>query len=105
MIVSWCFVGASLVSVEDLAEANFLAHNIEPLEEKSSTFWTGMYRNVDGNFFSCNTYFQMNICHKDTLSVKYFTLHFGVRHKQIKQERRYFIYFTYCCRNEDHRYD
>ncbi|CAM4522259.1 unnamed protein product [Caretta caretta] len=43
-------LGASLVSVEDLAEANFLAHNIEPLEEKSSTFWTGMYRNVDGQW-------------------------------------------------------
>ncbi|XP_050795449.1 macrophage mannose receptor 1-like [Gopherus flavomarginatus] len=43
-------LGASLVSVEDSAEANFLAHNLEPLEEKSSTFWTGMYRNVDGQW-------------------------------------------------------
>ncbi|NXS54327.1 MRC1 protein, partial [Brachypteracias leptosomus] len=42
--------GASLVSVEDSAEANFLAYIIEPLEGKTSTFWTGMYRNVDGEW-------------------------------------------------------
>ncbi|GAB0184743.1 macrophage mannose receptor 1 [Grus japonensis] len=43
-------LGASLVSVEDSAEANFLAYTIEPLEGKTSTFWTGMYRNVDGEW-------------------------------------------------------
>ncbi|XP_064018398.1 macrophage mannose receptor 1 isoform X3 [Pogoniulus pusillus] len=43
-------LGASLVSVEDSAEANFLAYAIEPLEGKTSTFWTGMYRNVDGEW-------------------------------------------------------
>ncbi|XP_014457049.1 macrophage mannose receptor 1 isoform X1 [Alligator mississippiensis] len=43
-------LGAALVSVEDSAEVDFLAHNIEPLERKSSTFWTGMYRNVDGQW-------------------------------------------------------
>ncbi|KAJ7408292.1 Macrophage mannose receptor 1 [Pitangus sulphuratus] len=42
--------GASLVSVEDAAEANFLTYSIEPLEGKTSTFWTGMYRNVDGEW-------------------------------------------------------
>uniref|UniRef100_A0A8C8RHJ4 Macrophage mannose receptor 1 n=1 Tax=Pelusios castaneus TaxID=367368 RepID=A0A8C8RHJ4_9SAUR len=41
---------ATLVSVEDSAEANFLAHHIELFEEKSSTFWTGMYSNVDGEW-------------------------------------------------------
>lgn len=47
-----CLPGASLVSVEDSAEASFLTYIIEPLEEKTSTFWTGLYRNVDGNFFA-----------------------------------------------------
>ncbi|OXB84688.1 UNVERIFIED_CONTAM: hypothetical protein H355_001165 [Colinus virginianus] len=42
--------GASLVSVEDSAEASFLTYIIEPLEGKTSTFWTGMYRNVDGEW-------------------------------------------------------
>lgn len=49
--------GASLVSVEDSAEANFLAYTIEPLEGKTSTFWTGMYRNVDGTFFTFDIFF------------------------------------------------
>lgn len=49
---SFCVAGSSLVSVEDSAEASFLTYTIEPLEGKTSTFWTGMYRNVDGNFFS-----------------------------------------------------
>ncbi|KAM9024791.1 macrophage mannose receptor 1-like isoform 1-T1 [Ara ararauna] len=43
-------LGASLVSVEDSAEANFLTYTTEPLEGKTSTFWTGMYRNVDGEW-------------------------------------------------------
>lgn len=49
--------GASLVSVEDSAEASFLTYIIEPLEGKTSTFWTGMYRNVDGNFFNFDFFF------------------------------------------------
>lgn len=49
---SLCLPGASLVSVEDSAEANFLTYTTEPLEGKTSTFWTGMYRNVDGNLFT-----------------------------------------------------
>lgn len=52
LVFSLCLPGASLVSVEDSAEASFLAYTIELLEEKTSTFWTGMYRNVDGNFFA-----------------------------------------------------
>uniref|UniRef100_A0A8B9EC39 Macrophage mannose receptor 1 n=1 Tax=Anser cygnoides TaxID=8845 RepID=A0A8B9EC39_ANSCY len=43
-------LGSSLVSVEDSAEASFLTYTIEPLEGKTSTFWTGMYRNVDGEW-------------------------------------------------------
>ncbi|XP_009079448.1 PREDICTED: macrophage mannose receptor 1-like, partial [Acanthisitta chloris] len=43
-------LGASLVSVEDSAEANFLTHITEPLEGKTRTFWTGLYRNVDGQW-------------------------------------------------------
>nr|XP_008161018.1 macrophage mannose receptor 1-like isoform X2 [Chrysemys picta bellii] len=38
---------ATLVSVEDLAESNFLTHRIQALESKTQGFWTGMYRNVD----------------------------------------------------------
>lgn len=57
--------GASLVSVEDSAEASFLTYIIEPLEGKTSTFWTGMYRNVDGNFFNFDFFFLfMNNWHK-----------------------------------------
>uniref|UniRef100_K7FZT8 C-type lectin domain-containing protein n=1 Tax=Pelodiscus sinensis TaxID=13735 RepID=K7FZT8_PELSI len=44
-------LGATLVSVEDLAESNFLTHRIQALESKTQGFWTGMYRNVDGNFY------------------------------------------------------
>ncbi|XP_067418418.1 macrophage mannose receptor 1-like [Emydura macquarii macquarii] len=40
-------LGATLVSVEDLAESNFLTHRIQALESKTQGFWTGMYRNVD----------------------------------------------------------
>ncbi|XP_044862469.1 macrophage mannose receptor 1-like [Mauremys mutica] len=38
---------ATLVSVEDMAESNFLTHRIQALESKTQGFWTGMYRNVD----------------------------------------------------------
>ncbi|XP_075778588.1 macrophage mannose receptor 1-like isoform X3 [Pelodiscus sinensis] len=43
-------LGATLVSVEDLAESNFLTHRIQALESKTQGFWTGMYRNVDGQW-------------------------------------------------------
>lgn len=54
------FLGASLVSVEDSAEANFLTYNLEPLEGKISGFWTGMYRNVDGTFSTFNVFLVNN---------------------------------------------
>uniref|UniRef100_K7FZX6 C-type lectin domain-containing protein n=1 Tax=Pelodiscus sinensis TaxID=13735 RepID=K7FZX6_PELSI len=44
-------LGATLVSIEDLDESKFLADTIEPHQGKISGFWTGMYRNVDGNYF------------------------------------------------------
>uniref|UniRef100_A0A8C8RNB2 Macrophage mannose receptor 1 n=1 Tax=Pelusios castaneus TaxID=367368 RepID=A0A8C8RNB2_9SAUR len=40
-------LGATLISVEDFAESNFLTQRIQALESKTSGFWSGMYRNVD----------------------------------------------------------
>ncbi|CAM5112433.1 unnamed protein product, partial [Natator depressus] len=40
-------LGATLVSIEDLAESKFLADTIEPHKGETSGFWTGIYRNVD----------------------------------------------------------
>lgn len=77
LLFSLDLAGASLVSVEDSAEASFLTYIIEPLEGKTSTFWTGMYRNVDGNFFNYD-FFLMNNCHKlFDMGVKNFILYFS----------------------------
>ncbi|XP_062983516.1 macrophage mannose receptor 1-like [Elgaria multicarinata webbii] len=43
-------LGANLVSVTDAAEARFLAESIEHLESKSKSFWTGMYKNLKGDW-------------------------------------------------------
>ncbi|CAI5788830.1 Uncharacterized protein PODLI_1B041026 [Podarcis lilfordi] len=43
-------LGAGLVSVVDAVESHFLAENVEPLESKVRTFWTGMFRNIHGNW-------------------------------------------------------
>lgn len=48
------FLGATLASIEDLAESNFLTVSIEPLADKTSGFWAGIYRNMDGNDFNFN---------------------------------------------------
>ncbi|XP_067863183.1 macrophage mannose receptor 1 [Heptranchias perlo] len=42
--------GASLVSVEDPVESNFLLHTTEMMADKASSFWIGMYRNVEGDW-------------------------------------------------------
>uniref|UniRef100_UPI00398E69AD macrophage mannose receptor 1-like n=1 Tax=Pristiophorus japonicus TaxID=55135 RepID=UPI00398E69AD len=42
--------GASLVSVDDLAESTFLLHTTEMVTDKTKTFWIGMYRNVEGDW-------------------------------------------------------
>ncbi|CAM5094017.1 unnamed protein product [Eretmochelys imbricata] len=39
---------ATLASIEDHAESIFLSHSIKPLESKTSSFWTGMSKNVNG---------------------------------------------------------
>ncbi|KAM8967854.1 macrophage mannose receptor 1 isoform 2-T2 [Pelodytes ibericus] len=39
--------GASLVSVEDALEENFLWHHLETLSDREPSFWIGMYRNVE----------------------------------------------------------
>ncbi|KAM6451461.1 macrophage mannose receptor 1-like isoform 1-T1 [Liasis olivaceus] len=41
---------ASLVSVTDTAEANFLTELAENLESKSQAFWIGMYKNLNGDW-------------------------------------------------------
>ncbi|NWH57208.1 MRC1 protein, partial [Geococcyx californianus] len=46
---SVCFlIGGTLASVEDLAESNFLAEHADLYTSKTSGFWIGIYRNVDG---------------------------------------------------------
>lgn len=63
------------MSVEDSAEANFLTYNLEPLEGKTSTFWTGMYRNVDGTFFTFGVFFLVNnYCKLFGMSAENYTL-------------------------------
>ncbi|CAM5119923.1 unnamed protein product [Natator depressus] len=41
---------ATLASIEDHAESIFLSHSIKPLESKISSFWTGMSKNVNGQW-------------------------------------------------------
>ncbi|XP_026542182.1 macrophage mannose receptor 1-like isoform X2 [Notechis scutatus] len=41
---------ASLVSVMDTAEANFLTEITENLESKSQAFWIGMFKNLNGDW-------------------------------------------------------
>ncbi|XP_067869491.1 macrophage mannose receptor 1 [Heterodontus francisci] len=43
-------LGASLVSIETTAESNFLFHSTEMVADKASSFWIGMYRNVEGEW-------------------------------------------------------
>ncbi|NXY40518.1 MRC1 protein, partial [Ceuthmochares aereus] len=44
-----CFlIGGTLASVEDVAESNFLAEHADLYTSKTSGFWIGMYRNVNG---------------------------------------------------------
>ncbi|KFO74793.1 Macrophage mannose receptor 1 [Cuculus canorus] len=40
--------GGTLASIEDLAESNFLAEHADLYTSKTSGFWIGMYRNVNG---------------------------------------------------------
>ncbi|KAM3929565.1 macrophage mannose receptor 1-like [Leptodactylus fuscus] len=41
---------ASLVSLEDSVECDFLFHHVEVLSDKISSFWIGMYRNVEAKW-------------------------------------------------------
>ncbi|NXW57183.1 MRC1 protein, partial [Eurystomus gularis] len=43
--------GGVLTSVEDLAESNFLVEHAESYRSKTSGFWIGIYRNVNGQLF------------------------------------------------------
>ncbi|NXD79724.1 MRC1 protein, partial [Halcyon senegalensis] len=42
------FIGGMLTSVEDLAESNFLVEHADLYASKTSGFWIGIYRNVNG---------------------------------------------------------
>ncbi|NWX46367.1 MRC1 protein, partial [Steatornis caripensis] len=48
--ITFCcfFVGGMLTSVEDLAESNFLVEHADLYTSKTSGFWIGIYRNVNG---------------------------------------------------------
>ncbi|KFP11518.1 Macrophage mannose receptor 1 [Egretta garzetta] len=47
--VTWCIQsGGMLTSVEDLAESNFLVEHADLYTSKTSGFWIGIYRNVNG---------------------------------------------------------
>ncbi|NXN73667.1 MRC1 protein, partial [Himantopus himantopus] len=41
-------IGGTLASVEDLAESNFLVEHADLYTSKTSGFWIGIYRNVNG---------------------------------------------------------
>ncbi|NXX62638.1 MRC1 protein, partial [Scopus umbretta] len=41
-------IGGMLASVEDLAESNFLVEHADLYKSKTSGFWIGIYRNVNG---------------------------------------------------------
>ncbi|NWI90585.1 MRC1 protein, partial [Pitta sordida] len=43
--------GGMLTSVEDLAESNFLVEHADLYTSKTSGFWIGLYRNVNGQLF------------------------------------------------------
>nr|XP_006119616.1 macrophage mannose receptor 1 [Pelodiscus sinensis] len=43
-------LGATLTSIEDHAESNFLLHSLKPLKNKIQSFWTGMTKNVNGQW-------------------------------------------------------
>ncbi|XP_075778589.1 macrophage mannose receptor 1-like isoform X1 [Pelodiscus sinensis] len=46
-----CFrLGASLVSIENTAEMNFLMHHLDLFAADSRQFWIGMYKNVEGKW-------------------------------------------------------
>ncbi|NXY22504.1 MRC1 protein, partial [Atrichornis clamosus] len=42
------FIGGMLTSVEDLAESNFLIEHADLYTSKTSGFWIGIYKNVNG---------------------------------------------------------
>ncbi|NXW69031.1 MRC1 protein, partial [Hirundo rustica] len=42
------FTGGVLTSVEDLDESNFLIEHADLYASKTSSFWIGIYRNVNG---------------------------------------------------------
>lgn len=44
-------LGASLVSIEDPAEMNFLLLYLSPFASDNRKFWIGLFRNIEGNYF------------------------------------------------------
>ncbi|XP_010904068.2 macrophage mannose receptor 1 [Esox lucius] len=43
-------IGASLVSIEDSLEANFIQQNLELLQDGSKSFWIGMHKSQEGDW-------------------------------------------------------
>jgi len=54
------FLGASLVSIEDSAEMNFLLLYLSPLASDFRKFWIGLFKNFDGNYFIIHTETKIN---------------------------------------------
>ncbi|NWI51723.1 MRC1 protein, partial [Calyptomena viridis] len=48
IIFHYFLIGGMLTSVEDLAESNFLVEHADLYTSKTSGFWIGIYRNVNG---------------------------------------------------------
>lgn len=48
------FLGASLVSIQDPIEAEFIQKNIESLQDEAKTFWIGLYKSRDSEHNRAN---------------------------------------------------
>lgn len=55
------FLGASLVSIEDSAEMNFLLLYLSPLASDFRKFWIGLFKNIDGNYFTMHNEMKIDI--------------------------------------------
>ncbi|XP_075068019.1 macrophage mannose receptor 1 [Mixophyes fleayi] len=42
--------GSNLLSIEDSVESDFIFHHLELLNDRMSTFWVGLFRNVEGKW-------------------------------------------------------
>lgn len=47
-IMLLCWLGASLVSIQDPQEGWFIQQNLELLQDGAKTFWIGLYKTHEG---------------------------------------------------------